>query len=317
VITAAKLVRAFSGKGLIPDSLVGTPQVLIAAGSAAAITILLATLVGMPTSTTHALTGALIGIGIAASATGTVWATLFRGFAIPLLLSPFIGISLAAVFYLTGRRAGSAVGLTRETCLCLEAEPAQPVTIQRDGTAVLASSGLALSIDNLQNCVERYQGRFIGVDAQHAMEGMHYLSAGAVCFGRAVNDTPKIAAVALATGAMGSSTAVAWVTVAMIGGGLLNSRRVAETMSKRITHLSPGKGLAANLATAMVVLWASQLGLPVSTTHVSCGSIFGIGLINRTSDWKTIAKILTAWVTTLPVAAVLSFLSFVVIRRLS
>ncbi len=81
-------------------------------------------------------------------------------------------------------------------------------------------------------------------------------------------------------------------------------------MSKRITDLNPGQGLTANLVTALLVLFASPLGLPVSTTHVSCGSIFGIGLVNRTLQWKTVAQILMAWVTTLPLAAIISGLLF-------
>ncbi len=54
----------------------------------------------------------------------------------------------------------------------------------------------------------------------------------------------------------------------------------------------------------MVVLFASRLGLPVSTT--SCGALFGIGLITGQARWKTIGRILLAWVTTLPVAAALA-----------
>jgi len=130
---------------------------------------------------------------------------------------------------------------------------------------------------------------------------VHYASAGAVSFARAVNDTPKIAVLLLATGALGAPLWVLlMVTVAMAAGGLLNSRKVAETMSKHITTLNSGQGLTANLTTAGLVLVASRFGLPVSTTHVSCGSIFGIGLVNGKRDWKTIGKIGVTWLTTLP-----------------
>ncbi len=106
------------------------------------------------------------------------------------------------------------------------------------------------------------------------------------------------------------ATSAVWaligVGVAMILGGLWNSRRVAETMSLRITNLTPGQGLSANLVTALLVLFASSIGLPVSTTHVSCGSIFGIGMANQTCRWKTVAEISAAWVTTLPMAGLVS-----------
>ena len=76
-------------------------------------------------------------------------------------------------------------------------------------------------------------------------------------------------------------------------------------MSRRIADLNPGQGLTANLATAGLVLGASRLGLPVSTTHVSCGTIFGIGLVNRSARRRTIVQILLTWVTTQPLGFLL------------
>ena len=70
--------------------------------------------------------------------------------------------------------------------------------------------------------------------------------------------------------------------------------------------------LTANLMTALLVLVASRLGLPVSTTHVSCGSIFGIGLVNRKRRWGTIGKILATWVTTLPLGLGLGALLYAI-----
>ena len=76
-------------------------------------------------------------------------------------------------------------------------------------------------------------------------------------------------------------------------------------MSQKITPLNPGQGLTANLITSMLVLAASPLGLPLSTTHVSCGALFGIGAVTRQARWKTIAGIFAAWLVTLPLAATL------------
>ena len=74
--------------------------------------------------------------------------------------------------------------------------------------------------------------------------------------------------------------------------------------------MNAGQGFTANLITAMTVIFASRWGLPVSTTHVSCGSLFGLGMITRKAEWRSIAKILLAWVVTLPAAAALAALSF-------
>lgn len=100
------------------------------------------------------------------------------------------------------------------------------------------------------------------------------------------------------------------VAVAMVIGGLLNARKVADTMSRRITPLNHGQGLAANLSTAVLVMLASTYGLPVSTTHVSVGSLFGVGLTARTANAPVIRAIMLSWLLTLPCGAVLGGLVY-------
>ena len=86
-------------------------------------------------------------------------------------------------------------------------------------------------------------------------------------------------------------------------GGLLAARRVAVTMSDRIVEMNHGQGFTANLVTAFLVTVASRLGIPVSTTHVSCGSLFGLGAVTGTARWEMNLGITLAWVVTLPAAA--------------
>jgi PiT family inorganic phosphate transporter len=93
-------------------------------------------------------------------------------------------------------------------------------------------------------------------------------------------------------------------------GGLVSARKVAETMSRKITPMNHGQGFTANLVTSAVVLSASNFGLPVSTTHVSCGALFGIGTVNRHAHWQMIGTILAAWLTTLPCGAALGALAY-------
>jgi inorganic phosphate transporter, PiT family len=85
---------------------------------------------------------------------------------------------------------------------------------------------------------------------------------------------------------------------------LINSRKVAETMSKKISKMNDGQALTANLVTAFMVIFASRLGVPVSTTHVSVGAISGVGIINGTADRSVIGHILLSWLLTLPIAAI-------------
>ena len=98
-------------------------------------------------------------------------------------------------------------------------------------------------------------------------------------------------------------------------GSLVHSEKIAETLSNRITGMNPDHGFLANVVTSVLVVFASKWGMPVSTTHVSCGALFGIGIANGQARWKMIRTILVAWLLTLPLSALLSAGLFVVFRQ--
>lgn len=301
------LVKAFSGKGLVPDLLTQDPQFLLAVGLGAALTVMLATITGFPISTTHALIGGLVGAGLAAA--GTVNAgKLGQSFFMPLAVSPFVSFAATALLYPVLRFTRQRLGIERQMCLCVDGGAPQPVAVRPDGTAVLQATGISLSVGQLQACMERYHGRIFGIDSQWVLDRLHFLSAGAVSFARGLNDTPKIVALLIAAQALRIplSTGLFAIGVAMAVGGLLNARRVAMTMSERITTMNHGQGFTANLITAVLVTMASGWGLPVSTTHVSCGSLFGLGAVNRSARWGAIRNIALSWLVTLPLAALLA-----------
>ncbi len=304
LLISGGLVKAFSGKGLVPDLLTHDPRFLLAVGLGAALTVILATATGFPISTTHALTGGLVGAGL--TAVGTVNAgKLGQSFFMPLAVSPCLSFAATAVLYPVFRFARQRMGIERQMCLCVDGGALEPIAVQPDGTAVLRSTGVSLSIGQLATCTERYQGQVLGFDSQSIMDKLHVLSAGAVSFARGLNDTPKIVALLIASQALHVplSTALLVIGSAMAIGGLLNAKRVAMTMSQRITAMNPGQGFTANLVTAVLVTMASQWGLPVSTTHVSCGSLFGLGAVSRSGRWGVIRNILLSWLVTLPFAA--------------
>lgn len=306
LLLAQGLVDTFKGKGLVPDTVTGQPSFLLAVSLGAAATVLLATWLGLPVSTTHALTGGLTGAGLLAAAGDVRFTALGTSFVLPLLASPLLALALTVLVYAACRWGRRACGITSRSCICVGAtyEEVQP---QPDGTLALVRTGLAVQVGDASTCVERYQGRVFGVEAGPVLDGLHYLSAGAVGFARGLNDTPKIVALLLGAQALPPHAHVSLTLVAavMAIGGVLNARRVAETMSRRITRMNAGQGFMANLVTALLVTSASGLGLPVSTTHVSCGALFGVGVVNGTAHGRTIVSILLAWVTTLPLAALL------------
>jgi len=304
LLLAQGLVDAFRGKGLVPDAVTTQGRFLLSVSLAAASTVLLATRIGMPVSTTHALTGGLVGAGVVAAAGDVQFAALGKQFVLPLLFAPAVSLVLAALIYPVVRAARRATGVSSQTCVCI-AGVREEAVIQANGTLMLVRTGDLIDVATVEECRTRYEGAVAGVHVGPILDGLHYLSAGAVGFARGLNDTPKIVALLIAGEAMHASVGLVLVAAAMAAGGIVSARRVAETMSRKITQLNPGQGLTANIITALMVTLASRLGLPVSTTHVSVGSLFGIGLVNGTARRKTILSILVAWVTTLPAAAAL------------
>lgn len=147
-------------------------------------------------------------------------------------------------------------------------------------------------------------------------DGLHYLSGGAVSFARGLNSTPKMVALLLSTETLDPHLGLVLVTAVMSLGGLLNSRPVAETLSRKITPMDAEQGLTANLVTALLVLTAGWKGLPVSTTHVAVGAIFGIGVVTGSANARSAVAILLAWVTTVPLGALLAAGSYAILRFL-
>ena len=132
-------------------------------------------------------------------------------------------------------------------------------------------------------------------------------------FARGLNDTPKITGLLVAAQVFEIRWGMVAIAVGMALGGLLNARRVAETISNKITELNHGQGFSANLVTGFLVIFASNLGVPVSTTHVSVGSIFGIGMVTGKRNTKVIGSILLSWLVTLPVAMAFSATAYLLI----
>ena len=209
------------------------------------------------------------------------------------------------------RSARERLGIDKEMCLCVgDREYVQPISRDTDVLSLRRSMALGASVETFDSCEERYRGRVLGVNVQKVLDVCHYISAGLVCFARGLNDTPKIAAIILAAGVLGAQMSGIWVGLGMALGGIIGARRIGEVMGKRITPMNHGQGFTANLVTGLLVILASLFVLPVSTTHVSCATIFGIGAQTRQGDRSVVATIVLAWVVTLPVAMAFGALLF-------
>jgi PiT family inorganic phosphate transporter len=187
-----------------------------------------------------------------------------------------------------------------------------------EGVAFVETTpGLRVIVDREVVCAQPQLRTILGINGQKVLDAGHFLSAGAVSFARGLNDTPKIVALGLVASTVDLGWFVVSVAAVMALGGLFNAGAVAQTVSKKITGMEPVQGLWANLVTSFLVIFASKWGMPVSTTHVSCGALFGIGVANGQARWNVIRTILMAWLLTLPIAALSAGLIYAVLSALA
>ncbi|MBL8018556.1 MAG: inorganic phosphate transporter [Leptospirales bacterium] len=313
IFLAAELVKNFSGRGLIPDALLST-HTFTAVAVGAALTVMLATRIGMPVSTTHGLVGGLVGAGLSAGVSLNL-AKLGGTFVLPLIASPLIAacISLAVFSIVTYLKRDRRI--PDDPCICTEADwMASPINAD---AAVAAEHGTRLRTGARAQCESAGAQVVATISLPGVVDALHYFSAGAVSFARGLNDTPKIAGLILLSQGLPIRYGMLLLALSIAIGGALNARRVAETMSKKITTLTRVQGLSANLVTALLVGTASWNGLPVSTTHVSVGSIFGMGVATKSANPKVISEILLSWVLTLPLAAAVTGLVYFVLGHIT
>jgi inorganic phosphate transporter, PiT family len=309
VVFAAGLIKTFSGAGVVPPEIAASPAFLTAIACGAAATVFLATVFGLPISTTHALTGAIVGAGLVAVGTGLNFSVLGKSFILPLLLGPFISIALTSLVYSVATRISQWAGKSGDPCLCVEESPvlAAAGTLAFDAGRQLTVTARASADD----CGDVQGLRLTGSGAAHAV---HFISAAMLCLARGMNDAPKIVALLLAAKALGVRSGLLAIVIAMALGGIINARKVARTMSHRISDMSDSQALSANIVSAALVIAASRFGLPVSTTHVTVGAITGTGLVNRSANLRVLGGIAASWIGTLPLAALLAAVAGLVLN---
>ena len=330
VVLAETLLKAFSGRGLVPGSVVADPAFAASVTIAAGATVALATRFSMPISTTHALVGGLVGAGVVAAGDGLNLGALTQQFLAPLLLGPIIAFAASALLAALQRKVWpSQSANNNEVCACVDVSPTSTAEALAPAFAATAIPGApSKAIPHIQLSVGTTQGECapqanrasaIVVTPSRALDIAHIVSGTSVCFARGLNDAPKIAALLLVAKSVGGSMSIGWVALAMALGGWLHSRRIAETMSHKITQLEPKGSFLANICTSVLVISASKYGFPLSATHVSVGAISGltVGSGGSTLSATTLKHILLSWVATLPCAALIGLLAFSTLSTLS
>jgi len=240
----------------------------------------------MPISTTHSLVGGLFGAGVMAIGSDFNFEKLTDKFLFPLIASPLMAAIIALVVYFVLSQTRKKLKIKKNK-----------------------------NTDNETAADEKYLGEFLGIQNQKMLDILHFISSGIVSFARGLNDTPKIVGLLLIINTLDIRIGMISIAISMAIGGLLNAKKVGTIISEKITPMNSGQGFIANLITGVLVTTASIHGMPVSTTHVSIGSIFGIGTVTRKANFSVIKKILASWVLTLPIAAILSGLIYFILSQ--
>ncbi|GAA4196650.1 inorganic phosphate transporter [Microbacterium oryzae] len=224
-------------------------------------------LFGLPSSSSHALFGGLVGSalvwGVANGVNGVVWGGIIGKVLIPAVLSPVVAALVAGVgTWLVYR-------ITRRSP---ERRTERGFRWGQIGSASLVSLAHGTN------------------DAQKTM-GVIFLAL--IAYG-AVNPEDDVPFWVKLTCAL-----------AIALGTYLGGWRIIRTLGKGLVELSAPQGLAAETSSAAIILTSSHLGLPLSTTHVATGSILGTGLGRKGAEvrWKLAGRMAVAWVVTLPAAA--------------
>jgi inorganic phosphate transporter, PiT family len=261
------------------DPAIVTQQVVLAALVGACAWNLITWWFGIPSSSSHALIGALAGAVVAHAGFGAFkWAALVEKVLVPLIVSPTLGF-IVAFFFMIG------------VLWVVWFAKARPTMVTRASRRLqLASAGL-MAFAHGSNDAQKSMGIITLALLSYAQAG-HALPAWAAPKGDAVPTWVILAcASAIALGTM--------------GGG----KKIIKTMGSKIIHISPIQGFAAEATGALVILGASHLGVPVSTTHVINASIMGVGASKRFSAvrWGVAGNIVIAWVLTLPLSGLMAF----------
>jgi PiT family inorganic phosphate transporter len=291
---AGTAVAATVGKGLVEAQLV-TNTSLICGLLGAIIWNLITWRFGLPSSSSHALIGGLVGAAVATTGdwSGVIWSAPVEGklwfqwggilykVIIPMLTSPLLGLVIGFVW-----------------------------------------------MSFLYSALARFRPSAINA----VFRRLQIFSAGFMGFSHGSNDAQKtmgIIALALfsTTAAGGLNELPGWLSflhtptfkialwvkivcaLTMAAGTAAGGRRIIKTLGRKVARLQPPSGFAADTTSGSVLLVTALLGMPVSTTHVVSTSIMGVGMARRFSNlrWHLVESILWTWVLTLPAAGLMGY----------
>lgn len=317
-VLSQALIGTF-GVGLLAKNTTPTLSGALAALLGVVACVGIATWLGLPVSTTHAIVGSVAGVySFSLGVSGVNWGALGGKVVLPLLVSPVISLVLVVTMLRAQRLIRTRLKGAPE-CLCVDLEPAALPTglvVTGSGLAFSQAAKMHISVGSQEACATDRPSAFRLTSTQ-----LHWLTSGATSLARGLNDTPKIVALVLFAAALSTGMPVAKplafgvVTLGMLVGSWMAGKRVTTVLAEKVTPMDHQEGFVANLVTAALVGPGAALGLPMSTTHVSSGAIIGVGIPRKASlNWKTVQSMVLAWIVTVPLAAVLGVIAYALLR---
>ena len=275
-------VAATIGKGVVRSEFIN-PNVVLAALLGAIIWNLITWRLGLPSSSTHAIVGGVVG---AAAARGTA-----------------LGVANGYLYWQFPYHMYQAAGLVK-ILLALIISP----------LAGLIVAWLFMVL------LYHLFGKVAASKLNRPFRRLQVLSAGYMAFSHGSNDAQNsmgmITMALVASGYLSSFVVPVWVKVIcaafMAFGTAAGGWRIIKTVGRKVMELQPIHGFAAETAAATVIQLCTHLGAPISTTHVISSAIMGVGVSRRLSAvrWGVVGTILGAWVMTLPMAALMAAIAY-------
>ncbi|MFC3651977.1 anion permease [Dyella humi] len=311
-------VAATIAAGIVNTGVVHAgPELLICALLAAIVWNLITWWLGLPSSSSHALVGALVGAAIAEAGgrfAAVIWAQggahwwegkgVLPKVVMPMVVSPVMGFVLGFVL-MGGLYALLAWFASRKGFLRhLGRTPFVNSFFGKVQILSASAMGLAHGMN----------------DAQKSMGIIALALASATAAGRFDHLPEWLSFLRIHESTVGGFAVPHWVAavcaLTMAGGTAGGGWRIIKTLGHKMVKLHPINGFAAEGSSALVILCASTFGLPVSTTHVVSSSIMGVGSAKRFNAirWSVVERMVWAWILTLPVTALIAY-GFVCLAR--
>ena len=297
------------GSGIVQEDMVlkNGATVLMAALLGAIAWNLITWVLAIPSSSSHALIGGLIGAAWAAAGANAVqWGNFAFKVLVPLFSSPVLGFAIGLTLMIL---LLNAMGWANPHHFTEWRKRSRSTETRDDATPAGDSAGIS---------PRRINDRF---------RRLQVLSAAYMALSHGSNDAQKtmgIMTLALfSAGAIHDKTVPVWVILmaatAMSLGTAAGGWRIMKTMGQKVVKLDPVHGFAAETTAATIILGAAHLGMPVSTTHVISSAIMGVGTSDRASavHWGVARSIATAWILTIPCAAAIAAAAYFVLQVLS